>query len=94
LLLSGRSHHAPDIKEKGLFELSTQTKLVQFWMGVLLIVSMQAGELYSLTVPLCGFVGFIIGGLWAERVRKTIGLSTFFGRLIGMRELKDNDKRH
>ncbi|AZQ82694.1 hypothetical protein EKO29_00615 [Colwellia sp. Arc7-635] len=58
------------------------------------IISMQAGELYSLTVPLCGFVGFIIGGLWAERVRKTIGLSTFFGRLIGMRELKDNDKRH
>jgi len=56
------------------------------------ILSMQAGDLYSLTVPLCGFVGFIIGGLWAERIRKTIGLSAFLGKLIGMRELRDNDK--
>ena len=56
------------------------------------ILSMQAGELYSLTVPLCGFVGFIIGGLWAERIRKTIGLSAFLGRLAGMRELRDSDK--
>jgi len=56
------------------------------------ILSMQAGDLYSLTVPLCGAVGFIIGGLWAERIRKTIGLSAFFGRLIGMRELNDSDK--
>ncbi|TWX67751.1 hypothetical protein ESZ36_10545 [Colwellia demingiae] len=56
------------------------------------ILSMQAGDLYSLTVPLCGFVGFMIGGLWAERIRKTIGLSSFLGRLMGMRELRDSDK--
>ncbi len=56
------------------------------------IISMQAGDLYSLTVPLCGLGGFIVGGLWAEKVRKTIGLPAFFGRLIGMRELKDSDK--
>jgi len=58
------------------------------------ILSMQAGDLYSLTVPLCGFVGFIIGGVWAERIRKTIGLSAFLGKLIGMRELRDNDKKN
>jgi hypothetical protein len=52
-----------------------------FIIGFLL--SAQAGDLYNLTVPLCGFTGFIIGALWAERVRKTIGLSTFFGRLSG-----------
>jgi len=58
------------------------------------ILSMQAGDLYYLTVPLCGFVGFIIGGVWAERIRKTIGLSAFLGKLIGMRELRDNDKKN
>jgi len=56
------------------------------------ILSMQAVDLYSLTVPLCGFIGFMIGGLWAERIRKTIGLSSFLGRLMGMRELRDSDK--
>jgi hypothetical protein len=59
-------------------------------IGVLL--SMQAGDLYSLRVPLCGFIGFVIGGLWAERIRKTIGLSTFLGKLIGMRELNNSNK--
>jgi multisubunit Na+/H+ antiporter MnhE subunit len=56
------------------------------------VLSMQAGDLYNLTVPLSGIAGFIIGGLWAERIRKTIGLPAFFGRLIGMRELRDGDK--
>lgn len=57
------------------------------------ILSMQAGDSYSLLVPLCGFIGFIIGGLWTERIRKTIGLSAFLGRLTGMPELKDNNKK-
>ncbi len=56
------------------------------------ILSMQAGDLYSLTVPLCGIAGFIIGALWAERIRKTIGIPAFFGKLIGMSELNDSDK--
>jgi len=56
------------------------------------ILSMQAGELYSLTVPLCGFVGFVIGAFWAERIRNTIGLSTFLGRLMGMPESRDKEK--
>jgi len=56
------------------------------------IISMQAGDLYSLTVPFCGFIGFVIGGLWAERIRKTIGLSAFLGRLMGARDFKGSDK--
>ena len=56
------------------------------------ILSLQAGDLYSLTVPLCGFIGFIFGGFWAERIRNKMGLSAFLGRLIGMPELRDNDK--
>jgi len=58
------------------------------------ILSMQAGDSYSLIVPLCGFIGFVIGGLWAEHIRKSIGLSAFLGRLIGMPELQDNDKKN
>ena len=63
--------------------------LVGIIIGFLL--GMQAGELYSLRVPLCGVIGFIIGGIWAERIRTTTGLSTFLGRLIGMPEFKDKN---
>ena len=56
------------------------------------ILSLQAGDLYNLAVPLCGLVGFILGGFWAERIRNTIGLSAFLGRLSGMSELRDSDK--
>jgi len=63
-------------------------------VGVIIgfLISMQAGDLYNLSVPLCGFVGFIFGAVWAERIRRTVGLSAFLGRLVGMRELRDNDK--
>ena len=63
-------------------------------VGVIIgfILSMQASDLYNLTVPLCGGAGFILGGLWAERIRKTIGLSAFLGRLTGMCELRGSDK--
>jgi hypothetical protein len=64
--------------------------LIGIIIGVLL--SMQAGDLYSIRVPFCGFIGFVIGGLWAEKIRKTIGLSAFLGRLIGMRESQGSDK--
>lgn len=58
--------------------------------GVILgfIISFQAGDIYSSTVPLVGLIGFVVGATWAERVRKTIGLTTFFGRLLGTPELK------
>ena len=58
--------------------------------GVILgfIISFQAGDIYSSTVPLVGLIGFVVGAIWAERVRKTIGLATFFGRLLGTPELK------
>jgi len=72
------------------FTIAASPTLVGVIIGF--VISMQAGDLYSLTVPLCGFVGFVIGGLWAERIRKTIGLSAFVGRLIGMREFKGSDK--
>lgn len=64
--------------------------LIGIIIGVLL--SMQAGDLYSLRVLFCGFIGFVIGGLWAERIRKTIGLSTFLGKLIGIPELNNSNK--
>ena len=70
--------------------IAASPTLVGIIVGFLL--SMQAGDLYSLIVPLCGFVGFLIGGFWAERIRNTIGLSAFLGRLSGMRELKDDNK--
>lgn len=56
------------------------------------ILSLQAGDSFNLSALLCGFIGFIIGGFWAERIRKTMGLSAFLGRLIGMPELRDSDK--
>ncbi len=47
MLLSGASHHAPDINKKGSSELSTQTRLVQFRMGVLYIFYILANKLYA-----------------------------------------------
>ncbi|WP_448550170.1 hypothetical protein [Thalassotalea fusca] len=63
-------------------------------VGVIIgfIISMQAGDLYNLAVPLCGLAGFVVGALWAERIRKTMGLPAFFGRLFRMSELQDSDK--
>ncbi|WP_267463719.1 hypothetical protein [Shewanella sp. TC10] len=37
------------------------------------------------TVPMMALVGFVLGAMWAERIRNTVGLSHFFGRLVGMR---------
>ncbi len=64
--------------------------LIGIIIGVLL--SMQAGDLYTLRVPVCGIIGFVIGALWAERIRKTIGLSTFLGKLTGMPKLNKTNK--
>lgn len=63
-------------------------------IGILIgfLLSIQAGDLYSLRVLFCGLIGFIIGGFWAERIRNTIGLPTFFGRLTGMSGSRDVDK--
>jgi hypothetical protein len=56
-------------------------------VGVGFIVSLQSGGVHVLPMLVCGIGGFVAGGLWAERVRRTTGLATFWGRLIGMKEL-------
>jgi hypothetical protein len=61
-------------------------------VGLIIGFFLKAGDLFNLTVVSCGLIGFIIGGLWAERIRRTIGLAAFLGRLTGMPELKDRDK--
>jgi len=58
------------------------------------ILSSQAGDLYNFAVPICGIIGFIFGGMWAEHIRKTIGLSAFLGRISGIPELNNKDKKH
>ncbi len=45
------------------------------------------GQLSELAIPVCSVIGFAFGALWAERIRKTIGLSAFLGRLIGHRDI-------
>lgn len=55
-------------------------------LGIGFILSLQAGGESFLPMVVAGLVGFVIGGMWAERVRRTIGLATFLGRLIGMKE--------
>jgi len=64
--------------------------LIGAFIGVM--ISLQSGEIYSLNVPLWAAVGFLIGAYWAEHVRKTIGLSVFFGRLIGARDIPKKTK--
>lgn len=56
------------------------------------LLSSQDGDSQSIIIPLWTIIGFIIGAFWAERIRRTVGLSTFLGRLTGMSEFRDNDK--
>ena len=60
--------------------------LIGIFVGAILTFNL-AGQLSELALPLCSVLGFIIGALWAERIRKTIGLSAFLGRLVGHREI-------
>lgn len=46
-----------------------------------------SGQLSELAIPVCSTLGFILGALWAEHTRKTIGLSAFLGRLVGHRDI-------
>lgn len=55
-------------------------------IGVVLKFNLS-DQLSDIALPVCTLVGFIVGGLWAERIRKTIGLSAFLGRLVGHREI-------
>lgn len=61
--------------------IAASPTLLGLFVGV--VLSLQSGQLNALTVVAWGAVGFIIGGFWAERIRKQTGLSEFLGRLVG-----------
>ncbi|ACJ27411.1 hypothetical protein swp_0588 [Shewanella piezotolerans WP3] len=64
--------------------IAASPTLLGLFVGV--VLSLQSGQLNALTVVAWGAVGFIIGGFWAERIRKQTGLSEFLGRLAGARD--------
>ena len=64
--------------------IAASPTLLGLFLGAAL--SLQSGGFNSLTIVAWGMVGFIIGGFWAERIRKHTGLSEFFGRLAGARD--------
>ena len=55
------------------------------------LISAQAGDTLNSSVFIVGMIGFLFGVRWAEHVRKTIGLSQFFGRISGTPELNKKD---
>lgn len=40
----------------------------------------------------CGCLGVVLGVFWAEHIRKTVGLSGFFGRVIA--QSQNSEKEH
>jgi hypothetical protein len=60
--------------------------LLGIFVGVILKFNLT-GQLSDLALPVFSVVGFALGALWAERIRKTVGLSTFLGRLNGHRDI-------
>ncbi|GIU12032.1 MULTISPECIES: hypothetical protein [unclassified Shewanella] len=68
--------------------VAASPSLLGAFIGVMM--SLQSDQLYSNLVPLWTVIGFIVGAFWAEHVRKTVGLSSFFGRLVGARDLPKN----
>ncbi|QYK01870.1 hypothetical protein [Shewanella psychrotolerans] len=65
--------------------IAASPTLLGLFVGAAL--SLQSGQFNSLTIIAWGVVGFIIGGFWAERIRKRVGISEFFGRLAGARDI-------
>ena len=55
-------------------------------IGVVLKFNLT-GQLSELALPVCSAIGFALGAIWAERIRKTVGLSAFLGRLVGHRDI-------
>lgn len=58
--------------------------------GLVIGFILGGGSPNHLAVLVFGTIGFIAGGLWAERIRKTVGLPAFFGRLISIHEFDDD----
>ena len=59
--------------------------------GAGLILYMQSEEYLPFSIIL-GIAGAVLGFLWAERIRKKVGLPTFFGRLLSMPEMTQKDE--
>jgi len=51
------------------------------------IICIVRGEINIYIVTSFTGVGLIVGIFWAEKIRRTIGLSAFHGRLIGNPEI-------
>lgn len=62
--------------------------LIGVFIGIML--SLQSEQLNPSIILSWAVVGFLIGGFWAEKVRKTVGLSAFFGRLSGANDTQNN----
>ena len=58
--------------------------------GAGLILYMQSEEYLPFSIIL-GIAGAVLGLLWAERIRKKVGLSEFFGRLLSFPEMTQKD---
>jgi len=56
------------------------------------IISYQLGEFSPGYLAFGCVVGGIIGTLWAERIRRTVGLSQFLGRLLGTPDIDGPSK--
>ncbi|QFU24282.1 hypothetical protein FM038_020430 [Shewanella eurypsychrophilus] len=62
--------------------------LIGVFIGI--AISLQSEQLSPSVILSWTAVGFLIGGFWAEKIRKTVGLSAFFGRLAGANDTRDN----
>ena len=55
------------------------------------IIYLQSADYLIYSIILAA-AGMVIGFLWAERIRKKVGLPTFFGRLLSMPEMTQKDE--
>ncbi|WP_394133056.1 hypothetical protein [Shewanella maritima] len=64
--------------------------LIGVFIGFFVHVN-SSGSIGEFALPSFALLGFLAGGLWAERIRKHVGLSEFMGHLVKQPEI-DSEK--
>ena len=54
---------------------------------VAFIICYSMNELNIIVISICLSIGLIIGFIWAEKIRRNVGLSYFLGKLIAHQEI-------
>lgn len=62
-------------------------------LSIAAFISIESDEVNLYLIVTLALIGLVVGVAWAERIRRTIGLSAFHGRLIAHPEIDGNKSK-